>query len=155
MRIVRAYPPNFPTILAHFPDARKPGVMFTYGDVIYAPGKTIVTPALKAHEAVHGERQAVIGIEPWWDRYIADVKFRFAEELLAHQAEYRWFRQYRPGKCRQALHEITSRLSSGLYGGLVAYADAKRFIEQQIALRPYAEPANLPTARRTLEADNA
>jgi hypothetical protein len=138
MKISNSYPPNFDTIRAAFPDSIKPGVMFTYGKVIYAPNGVRVTPALIAHESIHAKRQEEVGgPEKWWAQYIDDKTFRFAEEVIAHQAEYKWFRQYRSGKCRAALHEIASRLSSPLYGSLVSIDQARKFVEQQIALRPY------------------
>lgn len=139
MKVIDAYPPNIERIIEHFPDATRKGVMFTYGQVIYAPHGVRVTPALKAHESVHAERQKTIGIDNWWERYFIDEKFRFAEELIAHQAEYRWFRINRPGKSAQALHDIATRLSSKLYGHLVSFAEAKRAIEQQTSIRPYVE----------------
>lgn len=133
MRVVDAYPPNIEKICAHFPLAGRKGVIFTYGDVIYAPHGVKVIPAIKAHELAHSRRQEAFGgPEYWWDRYIADVAFRYAEELLGHQAEYRWFRNNRPGfQAREALMRAAERLASPLYGNLVSVAEAKLAIEQQ------------------------
>lgn len=119
MKIVDTYPPNIDKIAAALPGARRTGVIFTYGSTIYAPHGVKVSSALKRHEQVHSDRQAIIGVEQWWDRYIDSSEFRFHEELLAHRAEYDWFRTYRPGKCRAMLHTITARLSSDLYGSVV------------------------------------
>lgn len=133
MRVVDAYPPNIETIRAHFPLATRRGVIFTYGRVIYAPHGVRVTPALKAHEAAHSQRQEEVGgPDAWWDRYIADISFRYAEELLGHQAEYRWFRNNRPGfHAREALTLAAQRLASPLYGSLVSVAEARSAIERQ------------------------
>lgn len=94
-------PPNFEAILAAFPGAADPGVIFAYGEDIYVPsatGGTIDIPApLLAHEAAHGRRQLALEgsiirtgrIELWWEKYIDDPEFRYREELLAHVAEYK------------------------------------------------------------------
>lgn len=89
--IIDARPPNFELIVAAFPDAAKPGVIFAYGDDIYAPGVKHLPPALWDHEAVHQRFQKnwPLGPEGWWDRYIEDPEFRYIEELRAHAAEYR------------------------------------------------------------------
>jgi hypothetical protein len=85
-------PPNFEAILAAFPDADKPGVIFAYGHDIYSPSGLSITPALLAHENVHQERQLARGkehgTEAWWADYIAFAEFRYREELLAHVAEF-------------------------------------------------------------------
>lgn len=81
-------PPNFEAILAAFPDADKPGVIFAYGHDVYSPSGLSITPALLAHENVHQERQRKMTPEKWWELYIADAEFRYREELLAHVAEF-------------------------------------------------------------------
>jgi hypothetical protein len=94
-------PPNFEQILAAFPDADKPGVIFAYGADIYNPSGGNIPKALIAHEAVHGYRQLKHrdptghphpdkeNIEAWWAHYIANAEFRYTEELHAHVAEYK------------------------------------------------------------------
>lgn len=84
-------PPNFDRILAAFPDADKPGVMFAYGSYIYKPDGGFIPLALHHHEAVHIHRQLRVDMTPdrWWELYIADPEFRYNEELLAHVAEYK------------------------------------------------------------------
>ncbi len=125
MKIVDAYPPNIDKIAAALPGARRKGVLFTYGPVIYAPHGVRVSPALKAHEGVHSKRQAEIGAEQWWDQYITDKQFRFHEELLAHRAEYDWWRTFRAAnRRRMALYDIAQRLSSDLYGSIVSRHEA-------------------------------
>jgi len=42
-----------------------------------------------AHEEVHIHRQAGVGAQCWWDKYISDPEFRYYEELLAHAAEFK------------------------------------------------------------------
>lgn len=121
LEVVDARPPNFDAIKAVLPDADKPGVMFAYGGKVYYPGarSKVLTRELDAHERVHVERQAA-ETEPgsWWAQYLTDAEFRFNEELLAHQAEYRMFckRHANPVKQWQYLRTIAGRLCSPLYG---------------------------------------
>lgn len=95
MKIEIANPPNFEHILAAFPNASQPGVIFAYGDTIYNPSNIVIPSPLLAHEEVHGERQRHIvgygypGARTWWEKYIDDPEFRYNEELLAHAAEYK------------------------------------------------------------------
>lgn len=128
MKIVDGYPPNFDKIAAAFPEAKRKGVMFSYGAVVYAPHGIRVPASLRRHEKVHSHRQAVIGVEKWWDKYIVDKEFRFQEELLAHRAEYNWFRANRPEQRKRMLKMIAERLASELYGSVVSQADAHRMI---------------------------
>jgi hypothetical protein len=83
-------PPNFDRILAAFPDADKPGVIFAWAPHVYNPSGAKIPRALLAHEEVHQVRQSNVGgPEKWWEKYIEDAEFRYVEELHAHVAEYR------------------------------------------------------------------
>jgi hypothetical protein len=90
MSVVIGRPPNFDQILAAFPNADKPGVIFTYGGEIYNPDGVHIPAALMAHEYVHIQRQCrYLKPEHWWGAYIADPVFRYTEELFAHVAEFK------------------------------------------------------------------
>ena len=95
MNLKAERPPNFDQIVAAFPDAVNPGVIFAYGDTIYNPSGQVIPPALMAHESVHCKRQletvgrVLTGPEAWWSAYTNDVDFRYGEELLAHVAEFK------------------------------------------------------------------
>ena len=135
LEVVHGRPPNYEAIVAVFPGAALPGVIFAYGDHIYAPGKGgraapfMLSPALQAHEQVHCERQGGHP-EPWWERYLIDPVFRLEEELLAHRAEYRAYcaRHVNSRKQAQALAGIAVKLAAPLYGGLISPEDAQRAI---------------------------
>lgn len=130
--VLRERPPNFEKIVAAFPGAAKPGVIFAYGGFIFAPGDVAVPPELQAHERVHLLRQ---GYEPdaWWDRYIAEPAFRLDEELAAHRAEWKEFarRTWNPTRRAIALQEIAAKLASPLYGGLISVEEARREIQKE------------------------
>jgi hypothetical protein len=87
LKIEIANPPGFEKIVAAFPKAAGPGVIFAYGDTIFNPSGVEIPPALMAHEQVHGNRQGATA-EKWWERYIAEPDFRYYEELPAHAAEF-------------------------------------------------------------------
>ena len=119
LEVVDARPPNFDKIVAVLPDAAKPGTMFAYDGKVYFPGgKGPLTRELDAHERVHIERQGHDGLEAWWEKYLADVNFRFNEELLAHRAEYRTYCKRHIDQVKRAkfLRVISKRLASPLYG---------------------------------------
>lgn len=129
LEVVDARPPNYEAIVAVFPGAAQPGVIFAYGDRIYAPGGRRPTPALQAHEAVHCERQDGRP-EPWWRRYLVDPAFRLEEELEAHRAEYRAYcaRHANRAKREAALEGVARKLAAPLYGGLISVEDARKAV---------------------------
>jgi hypothetical protein len=94
------WPPNIEQIAAAFPHvvrARLPaehpdhvqGILFAYGEDIYNPHKVWIPKALYVHEIRHCARQFAIGAASWWEQYIADQDFRYAEEAIAHADEYK------------------------------------------------------------------
>lgn len=131
MHIAVALPPNFDEIVAAFPNATKPGVLFAYGDTIYNPSNVNIPPQLIAHEGVHEQQQiAAGGPRPWWREYIDDVEFRAEQELTAHQAEFINYCQRVRDRNLQAktLHLIASRLAGPLYGNAMSFSEARRRI---------------------------
>lgn len=115
----KQYPPNYAEICRVFPAARRPGVVFAYGDKIFVPSGIELSHDLKVHEAVHCIRQKEIGVAFWWDKYLTDDRFRYHEELMAHRAEYRSMTRGNPNRNqrRAALKIVAQRLASPLYGG--------------------------------------
>ena len=136
MRIVQALPPNFDAIATVFPHVRGKPVFFAWGDRIFNPAGVVIPDEIKAHEAVHGKRQGH-DVAGWWKRYLEDPVFRLAEEIPAHQAEFRHVASLRgaddplPGfRSRREFHRqaIALRLSSKLYGNLISLSAAKRLL---------------------------
>jgi hypothetical protein len=112
--IIKGWPPNFERILAAFPNADKPGVIFAHGD-IYNPSGNVIPPALMAHEEVHLNRQRNAGPTQWWDRYLTDSEFRYNEELLAHVAEFKAQRGNDRNQGARLLLATALRLVAPLY----------------------------------------
>lgn len=132
MKIVAAFPPNIAAIHTAFGVANSPGIIFTYGDTVYCPSGRTLSPELQAHEQVHVDRQLAMGPEKWWDEYIINPEFRLAEELPAHQAEYKLFCD-RHGERKQRndyLYFVAGRLSGPLYAGLIGPAKAASMIKK-------------------------
>lgn len=123
MRILHTLPPNFAAINRAF-NVRGKSVIFCYGSTIHNPSRIDVTPELIAHEMVHSEYQ---GNDPkgWWESYIAEPKFRLAQEIVAHCAEFCAFRDR--GRA-DMLDKISERLASPMYGSLIDLAEARRII---------------------------
>jgi hypothetical protein len=119
LTVVDARPPNYDKIVAVLPGAAQPGVMFAYDGKVYFPGgKGPLTRELDAHERVHLDRQAKVGLTEWWNDYLASPVFRNYEEFLAHRAEYEMYcrRHLNPVKRAQYLRMIAGRMASPLYG---------------------------------------
>lgn len=134
--IITARPPNFDAILAAFPDANKPGVIFAYGDDIYNPSGFHIGLPLLAHEHVHCKRQRpadIVGPETWWTMYLADPEFRYHEELHAHVAEY---------------HEQAQHISDRNIRARLLDSTARRLIAP---LYNYQPPRTLQQALRDLK----
>lgn len=132
MNIVTGHPPNFDDIVAVFPDAANPNVVFTYGDSVYVPsGKPLIAP-IQAHEMIHSMRQvrAEGGAKTWWDKYLVDTEFRLVEELAGHCAEYRAFSTMVKDRNEVAryLQLVANKLAAPLYGNLISPAQARRLL---------------------------
>jgi len=150
MKIIVGQPPNYEEIVKAIPSVKKFSVIYAWGDRMYAPTTKTVPKHLIAHESVHMARQRAFvialyetqwesiteasreeGIDAWWNCYLNDMKFRFDEELPAHQGEYLWFLQngaHRPER-RRALSEISRRLAGPLYGRLITKGAARELME--------------------------
>lgn len=128
-RIVCERPPIFDEARAKF-GARVERAIFSWGGIIYNPARIAVTPALLRHEAVHGERQEP-DIAGWWKRYLDDAEFRLAEEIPAHQAEYRHLAEHgNRNERRAAAKLVASRLASPLYGRLITAPLAEALLKE-------------------------
>ena len=81
-------PPNYDQVVAVFPLAANPGVLFAFGEDIFNPSKVNIPKWIIAHEYKHCARQFLTTPDIWWDEYLTDQSFRYHEELLAHAAEF-------------------------------------------------------------------
>lgn len=130
MKIEIAFPPNIAEVEKLVPGIRDiKGVLFAFGDTVFNPSGVPIPAWLVAHEQVHLDRQT----DPatWWHRYLTDAEFRFAEELPAHQAEWKEFKRHVKSREQRAryLLMMAQRLSGPLYGRLCSVASARAKIE--------------------------
>ncbi len=148
-RVIEGRPPIFEAAREVFGPVVERAI-FSWGDKIYNLSGFPLSPALKAHEAVHGERQLADGVERWWQDYLVDPRFRLIEEGIAHRAEYETAveggnRLQR----RSALKVIAGRLSGPMYGHMLTKEQAKRLITRPEGSIDFSE--GLMRARRFLE----
>lgn len=125
MKVIKAYPPNFAQIAAAFPVKGVPGIIYAYGDRIYAPdAKGPLSPWIMAHEEIHGAQQRTQegwDVPKWWDRYTESPTFRLEQEIPAHRAEWAAFAKNFSGYvANYYLDQIAARLSGPLYGNLIS-----------------------------------
>ncbi len=128
-RILRGFPPNIAAIRERFTLSGRE--FFSWGDKIYNPSGADLSDALLAHEAVHQKQQGA-DIEGWWDRYLADNVFRFAQELEAHREEYRVYCETARNRLarRSYLVAIARRLASPMYGKMCTVQEARLKIQE-------------------------
>lgn len=128
------WPPNIERIEKVLPNCRRLGTIFAYGEDVYNPFAVPLPFALQAHESIHQARQLDKGVELWWDLYLADINFRYNEELLAHVAEY--MAQCPPKAPRNlrrvVLKATAKRLAAPLYGYTVSLEKAEADIKREL-----------------------
>ena len=130
MIIVDGLPPNYAEIVERIPSAANKGVVFTYGQTLYAPGRKHIGKPLMIHEETHAGRQGPTEgtARSWWRDYLNSQEFRFHEELLAHRAELKEYQRTTKDRNKLAwhFHDLAVRLSSPLYGNIITYTEARR-----------------------------
>lgn len=126
--VINDWPPNIEEIRAVLPVTEKN--IFAYDLVIFNPGGGKLPQELHHHEAVHFKQQTAIGVEAWWLAYLSDEKFRLAQEIPAHKAEYRCYCKYNRDRNEQAqrLREMGRRLAAPMYGGIITVNEAMKRI---------------------------
>jgi len=109
-------------------------VCFAFGHTVYSLNRPVIHQTAAAHEMVHVSRQLYgpVSLGPWWDRYLSDKDFRFAEEIPAHQAEYRRACELAANRNdrRKALTTISHKLAGKLYNSMTTIAEAKRLLRE-------------------------
>lgn len=113
--------------------------VFTYGDVLYNPGRIEIPDHLLVHEETHAQQQQYNDTvaKIWWQRYIADPVFRVDQEVEAYGAQYNFIcHKVKDKNARfRNLHMMAQWLSGEMYGSAVSYTDALRRIRLQAGLK--------------------
>jgi len=125
--IVELYPPNYEIIRMLFKLTDEN--VFAYYPHIYNPHKLNLDPSIIVHEETHLEQQKN-GVEQWWQRYIADSAFRFAVELEAYQAQYKFLKKKIKDRNKLAkfLNIIANDFASPAYGSICTWQEASEAI---------------------------
>jgi hypothetical protein len=133
MKTIKAYPPNYEEICQAFPYVReRKTLVFTYGDIIYKPGKGVIPTHLRVHEVTHANQQ---GDDPagWWKRYLEEPEFRLDQEVKAYRKQWEYIDRFNHNywEKRELFEKITDDLSSEVYGNMISKAEAVRLISNE------------------------
>lgn len=142
MKVKNERPPNYDKIVAAIPSVvNYPKAFFCYGDTIYNPSGSFLTKEKIAHEEIHSAEQLAVGVDWWWDCYLADKSFRFAEEVIAYQKEYDLFCKNHKDKNLQSkyLLWVAGDLAAEPYGAKVTATEAARIIKNKLPASLYVD----------------
>lgn len=114
-----------------------PGVIFTYGDIIYNPNGADIPDHLITHEKTHCDQQ---GNDPdaWWGRYLTDQYFRVEQESEAYARQFAHIcvkvkdRNHR----YRILIDLASILSGPIYGNIIGQQNAMQMIKSKSNVKP-------------------
>lgn len=122
-------PPVWDRLVEAFPNLEWKDIAITYGGVIYSPNP--VEDNVLVHEMVHVRQQQGKNANEWMERYIADPEFRYKQELLAYQVEYKFWKKHfskRDDVLTTAIEGMAKTLSGPLYNNIVTYEQALKDI---------------------------
>jgi len=110
----------------------KKGIVFTYGDVIHSAVE--IPKDLMVHELTHVRQQREFdgGKDAWWEKYLADPKFRTAQELEAYRAQWQWIKNNVKDRNEQVriLSHCAQSLGGKMYGNVMTVQEAMEAIKQ-------------------------
>lgn len=127
MKVVNGKPPIYERAIKAFNISPHAGILFAWGDTIYATNGVGVSMDLIEHESIHElQQKAMGGPEVWWERYLVDAKWRLEQELEAYGAQVRYMRVngYNKKKFGKILEKISFDLSGPMYGNVITYKEA-------------------------------
>jgi len=98
--------------------------IFVYKDTIYTNHE--LPEDIEIHEQIHLAQQAKIGADKWIEKYLKDSVFRLEQELPAYKAQVRSIKD----KNFKAISRMrcATALSSELYGNIISYEEAYRYL---------------------------
>lgn len=107
-------------------------IAMAYGEAVHVKAGTL-PDWLIDHEGTHLKQQKEIGgPEIWWERYLADDKFRFEQELEAYRAQYKWVVQNWKSQNKRfdMLRHCAETLSGPIYGNMIPFSLAMQEIRR-------------------------
>lgn len=121
MEIKNEYPPNWEKIKSVFP-VESAEVVMVYDGVLYNPFKLQLRDDIVHHEEIHAKQQENFKakggtMDQWWEKYVADPKWRVEVEAAAYGKQVKFIRQ-RQGEARaaMAIQSFSKFLSGPVYG---------------------------------------
>lgn len=82
---------------------------------------------------VNWEKGICIVYEEWWRKYLDDKKFRLEQEIEAYRNQVQWIKANSSREYKRFIVNQTAKdLSSGLYGNLCTYLEAKHHIDKPL-----------------------
>ena len=128
MKLVKEKPSNYEKIASKF--NLKRNVVFTYGNILYAPNTDKIPDHLWVHEETH-EQQQGDNPEEWWNKYLEDDDFRLEQELEAYRNQFDFIKKTATRKQKtEFLNQIAKDLSSEIYGKIIDYKKARELIRK-------------------------
>lgn len=108
------------------------GIIITYGNTVYC--KYDLSPAKVIHESTHVKQQEAMGKWWWWRKYIKDANFRMSQEVEAYKNEVDFIRKTIKNReiVNKMLVQIARDLSSSIYGNLISYDEALKFVKYNL-----------------------
>lgn len=104
-----------------------------YGDTIHAA--TVLPADVEVHERVHLHQQGYTaeGARVWWERYLNEPKFRYAQELEAYRVQYQFLSKIIKDRNELArrLQVLAELLSGDMYGNIVTLDMALKVIAKK------------------------
>ena len=133
MKISTSYPPIYEDVKKAFELVGNE--VFTFGDTLYNPSNAIIPDHLLIHEEVHAKQQEHNDVvaKLWWQRYIADSKYRIDQEVEAYSTQYKFICEKVKDKNARYrnLNALAEQLSGKMYGNSISYTDAIRKIRDK------------------------
>lgn len=100
------------------------GLVIAYDNAIYCYNDLSERPDIIAHEQVHLAQQNLIGVEKWWEQYLADPAFRLREEVAAYRAQVSFVRMNYERNRAVRLIQCFCKDMVDLYGGMITSKEA-------------------------------
>lgn len=128
MQIVKAYPPNYSTILQYLTPPKD--AVFAYGDTIYNPTGKDISPDVIIHEECHQRQMQGWQPDAWWFSYLMDKSFRLKVEVEAYATQYHFVKDKVPSKvAKLCLFDLASNMSM-LYSLGITHSQAETLIRK-------------------------
>lgn len=130
MKISHEKPPIYDRLVDVFGIDWNDGIVITYGDTLHTREGNNIPKDLVIHEKTHTRQQAAIGLEEWWNNYVASRDFRIQQEVEAYRNQWQFLKSIE--KDREKLFHKRLRLvrdlSGPIYGYVVSEQEAVKLI---------------------------